>query len=174
MAPTAHFVKGRSCPIDKDNTSGRYRTNKGMVLLVAHTEEVGGKALFDGEVYASDEDARAASTFLSADEPTEGEQAAYDAARARMPLPIIKGLSSASVHHITSKWRALTQPVTRTLEEPSLVKIGSSYSGTFPKYGAGGIFDGVHIGMAQVSAVDGGRVTLKYTIDDKEHTVEMI
>jgi hypothetical protein len=39
MAPTARFVKGRSCPIDKDNTSGRYRTNKGMVLLVAHTEE---------------------------------------------------------------------------------------------------------------------------------------
>jgi hypothetical protein len=38
-----------------------------MSLLVAQAEEVGGKSLFDGEVYASEEDAQAASTFLSAD-----------------------------------------------------------------------------------------------------------
>ena len=173
MAPTTRFVKGRSCPVDKDNSFGRYRTNKGMVLLVAHTEEVGGKALFDAEVYASEEDARAASTFLAAEEPSDGEQAAYDAAQARMPLSIIKGLSSANVHHITGAWRELTESVTRTPEEPSLVTVGAIYSGTFPKYGTGGVFDGFYVGTAHVWAVDGGRVTLKYTHEGKEHTVYM-
>ena len=173
MAPTTRFVKGRSCPVDKDNSLGRYRTNKGMVLLVAHTEEVGGKSHFDAEVYASEEDARAASTFLAAEEPSDGEQAAYDAAQARMPLSIIKGLSSANVHHITGAWRELTESVTRTPEEPSLVTVGAIYSGTFPKYGTGGVFDGFYVGTAHVSAVEGGRVTLKYTHEGKEHTVYM-
>ena len=55
----------------------------------------------------------------------------------------------------------------------SLVSIGASYSGSFPKYGVGGVFDGLHVGEAQVAAVDSGRVTLKYTLDGKEHTVYM-